>query len=128
MAKAIWVLWSLMIYRFMAPATTCFSRILWKQPLRVNFAYSHGVIQDMVRTFSFSHNNTIQLGMNKVCFTHVDNYAHALILAERALYPGSKALGKFYIVTDGKTHPQTEVNYFNSFQALNLVRVSRISG
>jgi hypothetical protein len=29
----------------------------------------------------------------------------SLIIAERALTPGSKALGKFYIVTDGKTHP-----------------------
>merc|ERR1739838_83523 len=27
------------------------------------------------------------------------------ILAEKALYPDSPALGKFYIVTDGKTHP-----------------------
>ena len=43
-------------------------------------------------------------GMNKVCYTHVDNYAHGLIISERALYPGSPALGKFYIVTDGATH------------------------
>ena len=28
-----------------------------------------------------------------------------LIIAERALAPGSAAPGKFYIVTDGKTHP-----------------------
>ncbi len=47
-------------------------------------------------------------GRNKVCFTHVDNYGHGLILAERALYPNSPALGKFYIVTDGVTHPSKE--------------------
>ena len=47
-------------------------------------------------------------GMNRICFTHVDNYCHGLIISEKALYPGSKALGKFYIVTDGKTHPNGE--------------------
>ena len=47
-------------------------------------------------------------GMNKVCYTHVDNYAHGLIVAEKALYSGSPALGKFYIVTDGDTHSQKE--------------------
>jgi nucleoside-diphosphate-sugar epimerase len=47
-------------------------------------------------------------GFNKVCFTHVDNYAHGLIIAERALRPGSPALGKFYIVTDGDTHTFTK--------------------
>jgi len=47
-------------------------------------------------------------GLNRICFTHVDNYCHGLILAERALTPGSKAVGKFYIVTDGKTHPEGE--------------------
>ncbi|KAL3785772.1 hypothetical protein HJC23_007328 [Cyclotella cryptica] len=45
-------------------------------------------------------------GYNRICFTHVDNYCHGLILAERALYPNSPALGKFYIVTDGTTHPE----------------------
>eukprot|EP00793_Prasinoderma_coloniale_P002996 PRCOL_00006462-RA len=33
-------------------------------------------------------------------FTFVDNYCHGLITAEEALYPGSPALGQFYIVTD----------------------------
>ena len=47
-------------------------------------------------------------GYNRICFTHVDNYCHGLIIAERALYPNSPALGKFYIVTDGKTHPDGE--------------------
>mmetsp|Transcript_17647 Transcript_17647/g.42327 ORF Transcript_17647/g.42327 Transcript_17647/m.42327 type:complete len:249 (+) Transcript_17647:567-1313(+) len=40
-------------------------------------------------------------GDNKVAFTHVDNYCHALILGYDALYPGSAALGQFYIATDG---------------------------
>lgn len=44
-------------------------------------------------------------GRSRVCFTHVDNYAHGLIIAERALYKDSPALGGFYIVTDGDTHP-----------------------
>ena len=48
-------------------------------------------------------------GKNRICFTHVDNYAHGLIIAERALHSGSPALGKFYIVTDGATHPHKEV-------------------
>ncbi|MDP2436871.1 MAG: NAD-dependent epimerase/dehydratase family protein [archaeon] len=43
-------------------------------------------------------------GLNRICFTHVDNYSHGLILGACALYPGSPALGKFYIVTDGDTH------------------------
>ena len=47
-------------------------------------------------------------GKNRICFTHVDNYCHGLIIAERALKPGSKAAGKFYIVTDGNTHPNGE--------------------
>ena len=33
----------------------------------------------------------IELGENRICFTHVDNYAHALVIAERALYPGTAA-------------------------------------
>jgi nucleoside-diphosphate-sugar epimerase len=45
-------------------------------------------------------------GNNRICFTHVDNYAHALIIAERKLYKGSPVLGKFYIATDGATHPE----------------------
>jgi len=47
-------------------------------------------------------------GQNRICFSHVDNYSHGLIIAERALYPGSPALGKFYICTDGSTHPVPE--------------------
>ncbi|KAI9006979.1 sterol-4-alpha-carboxylate 3-dehydrogenase, decarboxylating [Hyaloraphidium curvatum] len=38
---------------------------------------------------------------NKVSFTHVDNYSHGLILGGEALYDGSPALGKFYMITDG---------------------------
>lgn len=43
-------------------------------------------------------------GHNRICFSHVDNYCHGLILGAPALFPGSPALGKFYIVTDGSTH------------------------
>ena len=45
---------------------------------------------------------------NRVAFTFVDNYCHALMLAEKALFPKSRALGGFYIVTDGATHPRPE--------------------
>lgn len=38
---------------------------------------------------------------NVVSFTHVDNYSHGLILGLEALYDGSPALGKFYMITDG---------------------------
>jgi len=44
-------------------------------------------------------------GENRICFTHVDNYCHGLIKSEQALFKGSPALGKFYVVTDGNTHP-----------------------
>lgn len=47
-------------------------------------------------------------GKSRVCFTHVDNYCHGLILGERALYKGSPALGGFYICTDASTHPYPE--------------------
>jgi nucleoside-diphosphate-sugar epimerase len=55
-------------------------------------------------------------GDNQISVTHVDNYCHGLILGAevgscsgvfgltellQALYPGSPALAKFYIVTDG---------------------------
>src|SRR5690606_18400618 len=43
-------------------------------------------------------------GKNRVSFTHVDNYCHGLILGAEALYPGSPALGQFYIVTDPGAH------------------------
>lgn len=47
-------------------------------------------------------------GSARVCWSHVDNYAHALVIAERVLRPGSPAIGRFYIVTDGDTHPHPE--------------------
>ena len=37
-------------------------------------------------------------GKNRICFSHVDNYCHGLILGYPALYAGSPALGNFYIV------------------------------
>jgi nucleoside-diphosphate-sugar epimerase len=40
-------------------------------------------------------------GENLISFCHVDNYCHGLILGAEALYPGSPALGKYYVVTDG---------------------------
>ena len=40
-------------------------------------------------------------GNNRISFCHVDNYCHGLILGYEALYEGSCALGKFYIITDG---------------------------
>ena len=40
-------------------------------------------------------------GENMISFCHVDNYCHGLILGYEALYPGSPALGKFYVITDG---------------------------
>mmetsp|Transcript_29422 Transcript_29422/g.80728 ORF Transcript_29422/g.80728 Transcript_29422/m.80728 type:complete len:405 (-) Transcript_29422:551-1765(-) len=47
-------------------------------------------------------------GRNRICFTHVDNYAHGLIIAERALRPSGVANGKFYIVTDAESHPHEQ--------------------
>jgi len=61
-------------------------------------------------------------GKNRVCFTYVDNYCHGLILGELALYPGSPALGQFYIVTDGNTHPFKE-GYANLWESLDDVIV-----
>ncbi|KPA83623.1 putative mitochondrial NAD(p)-dependent steroid dehydrogenase-like protein [Leptomonas pyrrhocoris] len=45
-------------------------------------------------------------GDNRICFTHVDNYCHGLIIAEKQLSKDSPYLGRFYIVTDGDTHPE----------------------
>ena len=42
---------------------------------------------------------------NRVAFTFVDNYCHALMCAEKALAPGAACCGGFYIATDGATHP-----------------------
>lgn len=39
-------------------------------------------------------------GDNIISFCYVDNYCHGLICGYEKLYPGSKALGKFYIITD----------------------------
>jgi len=62
-------------------------------------------------------------GTNRICFTHVDNYAHGLIIAERALRHGSNALGKFYIVTDGDTHPFKE-GYLNFWDTIDEAAVA----
>lgn len=40
-------------------------------------------------------------GLNRISFSHVENYCHGLILGHEALYEGSPALGRFYVVTDG---------------------------
>jgi len=40
-------------------------------------------------------------GDTAISMTYVDNYCHALMLAEKALAPGSVLCGNFYIVTDG---------------------------
>jgi nucleoside-diphosphate-sugar epimerase len=40
-------------------------------------------------------------GGNMISMCHADNYAHGLMCGADALYPGSPALAKFYIVTDG---------------------------
>ena len=37
-------------------------------------------------------------GEIKISWCHVDNYCHGLILGGEALYPGSPALGKYYVV------------------------------
>jgi len=47
-------------------------------------------------------------GKNRICFTYVDNYCHGLIIAESTLVKGSPTIGKFYIVTDGSTHPHKD--------------------
>jgi len=61
-------------------------------------------------------------GQNRICFTHVDNYCHGLILGEAALYRGSVANGEFYIVTDGDTHPYPE-GYALFYDALDEAAV-----
>ncbi|CAE7395522.1 3BETAHSD/D1 [Symbiodinium pilosum] len=47
-------------------------------------------------------------GTSRVGYTHVDNYCHGLVIAEKQLYQGSPHLGKFYVCTDGPTHPHAE--------------------
>jgi len=62
-------------------------------------------------------------GENRICFTHVDNYAHGLIIAERALYKGSPACGNFYIVTDAETHPYSE-GYLHFWEVIDEAGVA----
>ena len=40
-------------------------------------------------------------GKNKISVCYVDNYCHGLICGADVLEKGSKALGKFYVITDG---------------------------
>jgi nucleoside-diphosphate-sugar epimerase len=40
-------------------------------------------------------------GDNLVSVCYVDNYCHGLILGYQAMYKGSPALGKYYVITDG---------------------------
>ncbi|CAL1168755.1 unnamed protein product [Cladocopium goreaui] len=47
-------------------------------------------------------------GQSRVGYTHVDNYCHGLIIAEKQIYETSPHLGKFYVCTDGATHPHPE--------------------
>ncbi|CAK9100666.1 unnamed protein product [Durusdinium trenchii] len=47
-------------------------------------------------------------GKSRVGYTHVDNYCHGLIIAEKQIYENSPYLGKFYVCTDGATHPYPE--------------------
>jgi len=76
--------------------------------------------QGMLRIFGNGH--------NRICFSHVDNYAHGLILGYTALKPGSPCLGKFYIVTDGDTHPDPRgcVEFWKAMEEVrgNLSRFS----
>lgn len=44
-------------------------------------------------------------GRNLISLCHVDNYCHGLILGYNALYEGSPALGKFYVITDDAPVP-----------------------
>lgn len=39
-------------------------------------------------------------GGNKISLCHIDNYSHGLLCGADALYKGSPALAKFYVVTD----------------------------
>jgi nucleoside-diphosphate-sugar epimerase len=40
-------------------------------------------------------------GQNNISMCHVDNYSYGMILGYEALYKGSPALGKYYVITDG---------------------------
>jgi len=67
-------------------------------------------------------------GDNLCSFCYVDNYAHGLMCGADALYEGSPALGKFYIVTDEE--PQkfwrvinrmgVEMGFADMFQKIKL--------
>merc|ERR1740117_1548283 len=47
-------------------------------------------------------------GTSRVGYTHVDNYCHGLVIAEKQLYEKSPHLSKFYVCTDGATHPDSK--------------------
>eukprot|EP00439_Symbiodinium_sp_Y106_P017890 s2123_g2.t1 len=60
-------------------------------------------------------------GKSRVGYTHVDNYCHGLVIAEKQLYKESPHLGKFYVCTDGATHPHPEA------QGVRLQETSRLA-
>lgn len=58
-------------------------------------------------------------GDNEISVCYVDNYCHGLILGYQALYEGSPALGKYYVVTDG--------GHYNMWRFLDVSSVSFVS-
>ena len=83
-------------------------------------------LPNMLETAGSGRLRIFGAGKNRICFTHNDNYCHGLILAERELYDGSPALGKFYIITDAHTHPYKEgYLYFWEARRCTTIRPSR---
>uniref|UniRef100_A0A7R9U132 3-beta hydroxysteroid dehydrogenase/isomerase domain-containing protein n=1 Tax=Pinguiococcus pyrenoidosus TaxID=172671 RepID=A0A7R9U132_9STRA len=61
-------------------------------------------LPSLLETAGYGQLRIFGKGGNRISFTHVDNYCHALLLGERYLYPGSPVLGKFYIATDDDSY------------------------
>jgi nucleoside-diphosphate-sugar epimerase len=58
-------------------------------------------LPNLLQTAGSNKLRIIGNGENVISFCHVDNYCHGLILGYAALFKGSPALGKYYVVTDG---------------------------
>lgn len=71
-------------------------------PHQVYGPYDNLFLPNLLETAGNGRLRIFGNGRSIISVCYVDNYAHGLMCGADALYPGSKALGKFYIVTDGK--------------------------
>ena len=71
-------------------------------PHQVYGPYDNLFLPNLLETAGNGRLRIFGSGRSIISVCYVDNYAHGLLCGADALFAGSPALGKFYIVTDGK--------------------------